>query len=177
MSSKKTACPPLPAFLDLAGRDNTTVKIELNAPQTGPNATPTSAPTTSASATSTAPVVETEPPSRTGLWISLAVTGGLVVGTAVVGGLALAAQGDAQNTLNKFGATADEIQSARSKTQTMALVADILGGTALAMTAVTIIIGVTGSKSSTTAKASLLPTPKSTQLGLGPGKIVLQGSF
>ena len=136
-------------FVDLAGGDRTSIEVNLNV----------------------APPIKDElTPSRTGMWVSLAVTGGLVVGAAVVGGLALSAHSDAQKQLDTFGAKKTDIDAARSKTQTLALVTDILGGAAVAMAGVTIILGVTG------GKKEAPPQPKAA-LTVGPTGISLSGKF
>jgi tetratricopeptide (TPR) repeat protein len=134
-------------FVDLAGGDRLSVQVDL----------------------ATAPKEEAAP-SRTGMWVSLAITGGLVAGTAIVGGLALAARADAQKQLDTFGAKKADIDAARSKTATLALVADILGGTAIAMTGVTIILGVTSGKSDAP------PSPKAA-ITVGPGGVSVGGRF
>ena len=134
-------------FVDLAGGDRTSVQIDL------------------------AEAAKEEPaPSRTGMWVSLAITGGLVAGTAIVGGLALAAHGDAQKQLDTFGAKKADIDAARGRTQTLALVADVLGGAAIAMAGVTIVLGVTS------GKTDAPPAPKAA-ITLGPGGVSLGGRF
>lgn len=135
--------------VDLAGGDRTSVTIDLNEVKV------TEADTT---------------PSRTGVWVSLAITGGLVAGTAIVGGLALSAHDDQEKKLGTFGAKKADIEAARSKTQTLALVADILGGTAIAMAGVTIILAATSGKSSAP------PAPKAA-ITVGPRGLAVSGSF
>jgi len=90
----------------------------------------------------------------------------------VVGGLALAAHADAKKKLDTFGATKTDIDAARQKTQTMALVADILGGTAIAMVGVTIVLGVTAGPGKKEAPAQ----PKAA-ITLGPGGVSVGGRF
>lgn len=143
-------------FVDLAGGDRTSVMIELaEAKGLAPIAAP--APT---------PPPEAPPPSRTGMWVSLGVTGGLLVATGVFGGLALAAHGDAETKLGTLGVKASDVSSAHSKTKTLSLVADILGGTTIAMAGVTIALGVTsGSSKSDAPKAALTLHPRGLALG------------
>lgn len=136
-------------FVDLAGGDRTSIEVNLNV---------------------AAPLQDEAGPPRTGMWVSLAITGGLVAGAAVVGGLALSAHSDAQKQLDTFGAKKADIDAARSKTQTLALVTDILGGAAVAMAGVTIVLGVTG------GKKEAPPQPKAA-LTIGPSSVSLSGRF
>ncbi|MFO0586962.1 MAG: PEGA domain-containing protein [Polyangiaceae bacterium] len=136
-------------FVDLAGGDRTSIEVNLSGPAVSK---------------------EDASPPRTGMWVSLAVTGGLAVGAAVVGGLALSAHADAKKQLDTFGATKADIDAARSKTQTLALVTDVLGGAAIAMAGVTIVLGVTG------GKKEAPPQPKAA-LTVGPSGFSLSGKF
>jgi hypothetical protein len=144
-----------PRVVELAGGDSTALRVDLGR---APAATP-------------APTAPAAPPSRAGLWASLAVTGGLAVGTGIVGGLALGAHADAEKKLGTLGSTAPEIEAARSKTQTLALVADILGGTTIAMAGVTLILGLT-----TTGKSDA-PAPPKAAVTVGPRGVSLVGTF
>jgi hypothetical protein len=151
-----------PRFVDLAGGDNLAVAVELAEPvaqRPGPTAPPV-----------TTPVEPPPSPSRTGLWIGVGVTSALVVGTVITGVLAIGAHDDAETKLGTFGAKASDIADARSKTKTLALVTDILGGASIAMAGVTVVLGVTGGKGDSTA-------PKTATIGIGPRSIVLGGTF
>lgn len=164
VSVQKGGVVSAPRFVELAGGDRTAVKIELAEPKpTAPVAT--IAPTTAAPP----PVVEEPAPSRTGLWASVGITAGLVVGAAITGGLALSAHEDHKKKLDTFGVAASDLDSARSSKQTLALVTDILGGAAIAMTAVTVVVAVTGGKSD--------PAKRSAAVGLGPRGLVIHGAF
>jgi tetratricopeptide (TPR) repeat protein len=150
-------------YVDLAGGDQTAVTMEI--------AEQVAAPPTKATPVPVAPMQPPPPPapSRTGMWVSLAVTGALAIGTGVTGALALGAHADAQDKLNKLGVKASDVEAAHSKTQTLALVADILGGTTLAMAGVTIALGVTSGKSDA--------PPKTATLKIGPRGLAIAGSF
>lgn len=145
-----------PRVVELAGGDRSVVRIDLTAAAPAPTAPP---------------IGPVSPPSRTGLWASLAVTGGLAVGAGIVGGLALGAHGDTQTKLGTLGVTAAEIEAAHSKTQTLALVADILGGTAIAMVGVTIVLAVTTGKSDAPAP------PKAATVTFGSRGLAVGGTF
>jgi hypothetical protein len=123
-------------FVDLAGGDVGSVAIELAEPKPGPVVDPHPLP----------PPPPAPPPSRTGLWVCVGVTGALVAGTAVTGGLALGAHSDAQDKLNTFGAKAADVEAAHAKASKLALAADIFGGAAIAMGVVSVVVGVTGGK-------------------------------
>ncbi|MFT3766204.1 MAG: PEGA domain-containing protein [Minicystis sp.] len=146
-------------FVDLAGGDRIAVTVELAEPSApkaplGPTAPPPPAPA----------------PSRTGMWVSLAVTGALVAGTAVTGVMALGAHSDAEKQLGTLGVKASDVEAAHTKTRNLALVADILGGAALAMAGVTIALGVTSSKSDA-------PPPQTATIRIGPRGAALGLSF
>lgn len=146
-------------FVDLAGGDRSAVTVELAEPGAAAPIAPVAPP----------PQPPPPPPSRTGLWVSLAITGGLLVGTGITGGLALAARSDTENKLGTLGAKASDIEAAHSKTKTLALVADIMGGAALAMAGVSIIVGVTG--------GSTNAAPTTATLSIGPRSLAVGGTF
>lgn len=159
-------------FVELAGGDVGNVSIELAEPKAGPIADPQPLP----------PPPPPPPPSRTGLWVCLGVTGALVAGTAVSGGLALGARSDAQDKLNTLGAKAADIEAAHSKASKLALTADILGGAAIAMGVVSVVVGVTGGKPSAgeapkAASGPKLPDSFVARFTLGPRGAGFVGSF
>jgi tetratricopeptide (TPR) repeat protein len=159
---QKSGLPPVVRYVDLAGGDLVAVSLEVAeaAPGAATPPLPTPAPPP--------PVVVAPPPSRTGLWVSLAVTGALAAGTVVTGVLALGAHGDAETKLGMLGVKAADVEAAHAKTARLALVTDILGGAAIAMTGVTIIVGVTGGRSEAgkpAGAARLTLTPRGAALG------------
>jgi tetratricopeptide (TPR) repeat protein len=155
-------------FVDLAGGDRVPVKVELSDARPRPQRCATRGARARLTAT---PRPRPPPePSNTGFWVSLAVTGGLWAGTGIVGGLALSAHSDEESRLGTYGATAADISSAHSKTKSLALVADVLGGTAIAMTAVTILLGTRGGDSDA-------PAASTATLRIGPGNVAVRGEF
>jgi hypothetical protein len=96
------------------------------------------------------------------MWVSLAITGALAAGAVTTGVLALGAHSDAETKLGTLGVKASDVESAHSKTATLALVTDILGGAAIAMAGVTIGLGVTSGakKDAEPPKASLTVGPR-----------------
>lgn len=152
---QKSGLPPVVRYVDLAGGDLVAVSLDLAEPGVAPP------PRAAAAALVTAPA-----PSRTGLWVSLTVTGALAAATVVTGVLALSAHGDAVSKLGTLGVKAADVEAAHARTAKLALVTDILGGAAVAMTGVTIIVGVTGGKSEAAPRAARLTlTTRGVDLG------------
>jgi hypothetical protein len=101
------------------------------------------------------------------MWVSLAITGALTAGAVTTGVLALGAHSDAETKLGTLGVKSSDVEAAHSKVATLALVTDIVGGTAIAMAGVTIALGVTSGKSA----------PAKAALTLGPRGAVISGRF
>lgn len=135
---QKGALPPATRFVELAGGDASSVTLDLAAAEPPARVVVAPAP----AAPSPAPA-----PSRTGLWLSLAGTGALTAGAVVTGILALGAHSDAEAKLGTRGVKAADIEAAHSKTATLALVTDVLGGAAIVMGGVTIVLAATSGKS------------------------------
>jgi len=108
-------------------------------------------------------------PPRTGMWVGLGVTGALTLGAVVTGVLALGAHSSAETTLGTVGVSASAVQAAHSKTATLALATDLLGGAAIVMAGVTVALGVTGSKTDA--------APPRAAITLGPRGAAISGSF
>jgi hypothetical protein len=136
---QKGALPPVTRFVEIAGGDASSVTIDLAA-TAEPIARGAAAPPVAA-----APVAPPSPP-RTALWISLAGTGALTTGAVITGILALGAHGDAETKLATRGATATDIEAAHSKAATLGLVTDVLGGAAIVMGGLTIVLAATSGK-------------------------------
>jgi hypothetical protein len=149
-------------FVELAGGDQTSVTLELHeggaATPTGPTPPPVTPPPTT--------LPPAPPPSRTGLWASLATTGALTVGAVVTGVLALQSYNDTQNKLGTLGVKGSDVQSAHGKTVALAATTDVLGGLAIAMAGVTIGFAVTGGKSAEPPKAAITLGPRGGALSL-----------
>lgn len=137
---QKGALPPVTRFVELAGGDASSVTIDLAA--TAPLAPVSVAPPP------LAPVLKMEPPrpARTGVWIALAGTGALATGAVITGVLALGAHGDAVTALATRGVKAADVEAAHSKAATLGLVTDVLGGAAIVMGGVTIVLAATSGK-------------------------------
>ncbi len=138
---QKAGVVSAPRFVDLAGGDRSAVSIDLVEAAPGPVAVPLAVTPAGAAAPAVPPPAS---PPRTGMWVSLGVTGALTVGAVITGVLALGAHGDAETKLGMLGVSkASDVEAAHSKTATLALVTDILGGTAIAMAGVTLALGLT----------------------------------
>lgn len=94
-----------------------------------------------------APVEPKSNPLPPGVWVGVAVTGALGVATVVTGVLALSAKGAFEDAIARPGVTTTEVDDARSKTRTFALVTDVLGGATIVSAAVTLIVALTRGKS------------------------------
>ncbi len=157
--------------IDVAGGDTTKVSIELEQAK---------GPTGSGGGGLVVPPggQTTEPSSgggpSTGFWVSLGVTGALGVGTVVTGVLALSAKSKFDDTIAKVGVTPTDVDDARTKTRTLALVTDILGGATLAGAIVTVIVGLTTSGKSA-PKKDAAPPPVS--FSVSPFGASVSGSF
>jgi len=108
------------------------------------------------------------PPSHLGLIVSVATTGALAIGTGVFGYLALTAQADFKDQLNKYPNTAANIEDARSKSKQFAHITDGFGAATLLSAGVAVYFLITDYPGS----------PKNT-VALSPslGGMVLHGSF
>jgi hypothetical protein len=70
----------------------------------------------------------------------MASAGALAIGAGVVGALAVKAKSDYNAAIGRFGVTAGEVASDRSQTRGLSLAADVLGGAAVGVAAVTVML-------------------------------------
>jgi hypothetical protein len=119
----------LPASADLAVAGGEHKQVSLDLVPRSPGAPPEPA----------HPDATPAHPSRLGapVWIGIAVTGALAVGAGVTGALALGAKSDYDAKQGTLGVSHADLQSASQRTQTLALVTDILGGAAIVSAGVT----------------------------------------
>lgn len=154
-------------YVDVAGGDDVAVDLVLAKEQAG------GAPMNGPVATQPRPAAPVQAGrSNTGVWVGVAVTGALAAGAVVTGIVALGAKSDYDSELGAFPGSANDVDSARSKTKTFALATDILGGAAIASGIVTIVLASSGSSPSEPAA-----TTSKVQVSLGPSSVALQGSF
>lgn len=155
---------PSSRVLDIAGGDSSSVTIDLAT-------TKPLAPVAGAGAETGSLANQPPAPARTSLWISLTATGALAAGAAVTGALALGARSDAEAKLATRGVAAADVEAAHAKTANLALATDVLGGAAIAMAVITILVGASGGKSVSTE-----PKPAAA-LRLGPRGALVIGQF
>jgi len=109
--------------------------------------------------------------SHTGAYVGLGITGALTVATVVTGVVALGAKSSFDDTLARRGATPQDVDDARTRTRTFALVTDVLGGSAIVAGAVTLIVALTGKSAPKKEHASFV------QVGVSPWGVDVQGRF
>ncbi len=102
--------------------------------------------------------------SRTPFYIGLAATGVLTAGTVVFGALSLGANSDLKAKAGELGTTKGEVESAQSKVKTLAIVTDVFFGATLVAAGVTTYL-------------FFKTKPQSTQVGIGPGSVLLTHNF
>ena len=103
------------------------------------------------------------------LWV---MTGGLAIGAAITGGLAMSASSDLSDKLESFGTSRGEVDDARSTTKTLALTTDILlAATAVAAGAAIYFTVAGGDPDEKSASARTI------RVGVGPGRVGVAGTF
>lgn len=152
--------------IDVAGGDTQKVPFDLEAPRALP-------PTELPKATTPPP---TPPPdesggSHTGIWLGVGLTGALTVATVVTGVVALGAKSTFDDTIARPGVTPQQVDDARTRTRTMALVTDVLGGSAIVAGAITFIVALTSKGAAKKETTSLV------QVGVSPWGVDLHGRF
>jgi len=160
ISVSKSGLATATRTIDLAGGDAQKVPLELVEPQPTTVLTttnPTTGNTETTTVTSRQPLkVETvKTKNMTPVWIGLGVTGGLAVGTVVVGVIALGAKSTFDTRVDALGQTSQSIDDARTRTRTFALVTDVFGGATIVAGAVTLVLALT--RPSVTKEAFVRP--------------------
>ncbi len=182
LRATKTGLEPAEVRVTVAGGDKKKVSLELH-PPAAPPPPATRPPVVAPSPPASEPARVAAPPkSRTPFWIGVAVTGALGVGTGVVGVLALGQKSTYDKTVDRFGATPDEVASARTKTRTLAVVTDVLGLATVASAVVTVVLfATTGAPDAPRRSGVLLPyigAPAVCPAGGAPGLVLgASGSF
>lgn len=127
------------------------------------------------------PLEPRRPPSRAVPVVGWVITGGLAAGAVVTGVLALGASSDLKALRTGQTPTRDGLESAQSKTQTLALVTDILTGCAVVAGGVSLYFTVAGGSSTdagpSAMKAARAPSRPTLDMGVTPGGVTLLGTF
>lgn len=122
---------PVQRGMEVAGSDETTVKLELvKIARDNPIDQPPPPP----------PPKPEPKPMPIAPWAVLGVTGAAAIVTGVTGGLAIASRGDLDTALAAYPGDKQAIEDAQSKTQTLALTADVMGGVTIAGAATTVVL-------------------------------------
>jgi hypothetical protein len=148
-----------------AGGDRVKVAMEIAIP---------SRPRAVASESVTGTEASDPPRSRTPLIASLTVTGACAVATGVFAWLALSAKRDFDNDLSRYGVTASDIDSDRSRLRSRALYTDIAGAATLVAASVSLYFYVSAPASSTSRASK--PSPYAV-LAPTVGGLALQGGW
>lgn len=152
---------PLQRIIEAPGGEQTAVTLELNSLAVEPQPGVT--------------IVREEPSAPVGFWTTFSLTLAFGAGTAVVGGLALAANADYDDALNTAPTTPDAIDDAASKVETFALVTDIFVGVTSALAVTTLVFGIVelgGDADEPGAEAD-----PEVELGISPGGFAVTGRF
>jgi hypothetical protein len=116
------------------------------------------------------------PPESSTPWAGWAITGGLVVGAGVFGGLALSASSNLKTQLASPAATRSSIDSAHDKTAALALVSDIFSGSAILAGGISLYLTVRGPSDSAKPGAPP-PATGALRFQVLPGGVQASGSF
>jgi hypothetical protein len=158
--------------LTLAGGDRREVAITLQAtPSAAPTTAPAAAPREKLPVAPAPPVDKTSSNRGTWLGVGWATTGALAAGALVSGALGASAAGDLRDLRGTAGTSRQALEQAQSRASTRLLVADVLGGAALAAGAVTLYVQLSGSAHE---KAPHQAAASQWRLLLGPSNVALR---
>jgi PEGA domain/Tetratricopeptide repeat len=188
----KTGFSPVTKVVEIASSETQKVPIELS--ENKSTATPPVEPPKNPDTPQNPPVDAGTPPvqppggdtnqppppaPRSIPWAGWAVTGGLAAGAVVTGVLALGASSDLKTKRTSANPTSADLDSAKTKTQTLALVTDILTGCAVVAGGVTLYFTIAGGSSSAPAADKAKPAllRPEVKVGFTPGGLKLVGQF
>ena len=166
VTATKEGKVPVAKVVTVAGSDSLKVDLDMSDPgSAGPLAT------TSSSATTSKPPEETKTP-----WVGWVLTGAFGLGTVIGGVIALGASSDLKSERDKSGSTRSNLDDARSKVKTTALVTDILLGATVITGGISLYLTFR-TPSKETSRGPAAPPAGAFRLGLGPGSVSLGGDF
>ncbi|HEX2870876.1 MAG TPA: PEGA domain-containing protein [Polyangiaceae bacterium] len=176
----KPGFTPVQQTLTVAGGDSPRVVVSLRPTQAEATPVAAGAPTTPQSAASdrsgsTAPSEAKHSTraerSNTGLWLSLGATVAFGGASGVMAVVTNDAKRKFSDELDRFGASRDDVDSARSKLKTDALVTDVLAGAALVSAGFCVYFIASG------GSASEESPPPRLGVGLAPRGVFAHGTF
>ena len=160
--------------LVLAGRDETTLQIDLVEESKAQLQERQQLGTLPAQQNPMLPPPAAPPPKKSELlYVGWGATGVLAIGWAVTGFIGIKAANELHNQLNQ-PTTSDELQSLRVKARGWLLASDIVGATALVTGGTTLYFTL---KRPSRDQPTPQPGMTSLNLGLGPGAVQLNGTF
>lgn len=145
--------------VQLGGGDQQTVSIEFDASSSA-------APSSAAHDEPTRTTAHEAPGLGASFWVTGIGALALGAGAGVTGYLALQAQHDHEDDVQRFGATTGDLDRSRDRAKTFALTTDILAGSALVCAGIATVILITHDSG-----------PEQVGLGVGPGSVAVRGRF
>lgn len=179
----KQGFTPVSKVVEIASSESLKVTLDpVEGPKAGPQG-PGDQPPPPPGGANEPPKDQPEPPKQTKIpWAGIVITGGLTIGAVITGVLALKASGDLATMRDSANASREGLDDAKTKTQTFALVTDILTGGAVVALGVTIYVGVSSNRDKKPDAPPAAPGPggfyKPTIRAAGyPGGMMLIGKF
>ncbi len=151
ITAKKLPAQPVTTVVEVTGGDRV-VEVKLEVPEAVVDANP--APPLPGPGPAP-PAAEAPPkrPDHTAAWIALGTTGALTAATVTFGVLTLSAHSDLEAVANRYGASSGDLDHARSKQDTLAILTDVALGAAVVGAGVTAFLFVRAGSSTTAAVA------------------------
>lgn len=166
---------PATKTVEVAGQETLDVSLDLVEVAAG-GAAPAPGGSAGAPAAPPGDAARPEKPSYAPAAMMWTVTGLCAIGAGVTGGLALGASSDLETKLQTFGTTRDDLDSAGSKTQTLALVSDVLLAATAVSAGVSVYLTVRAASAGGAAPAAGAIAP-AVRVGVGPGSVSIAGTF
>jgi hypothetical protein len=153
VSLSATGAAPLQKVVDVASMEETTVTLEPPRPAE--------------------PKMEAAPPPpkpgpRVAAWVMLGTTGATAIAAGVTGGLALSAHSNLKTALGTFPGNPTAIADAQTRTRTLAIATDVLGGITIAGAVTTLVLFLVPQRASDQPTAAL---------SFSPSGVALRGAF
>jgi tetratricopeptide (TPR) repeat protein len=121
------------------------------------------------------PVVVTAESDRTLMWVSWAATGTLALGAGVAGYFGVTKANELESRRTDYPVSQEELQDLETSAQTLFLIADIAGASAIVMGGVSLYL--TFSSNDKSVQPATTGAVKSLRVGLAPRGVRVSGSF